>query len=170
MWFQVIWRQSHHGRCCTGDSQPKTQLHQLLPCASAKALTLISQGDFTPSTCPLDIAMAVFEWHIISVSCSGSLWAGRKVVITSLQTLLRRKLTGEKEPATELAPGTYTPLRSFSHTNYWSQSQILRLPSSYAPVVGVPPAWRPRYIRLNFFIPLSLPPPSTHHTYLDSEP
>ena len=28
-------------------------------------------------------------------------------VITSLQTLLRRKATGEKGPATELEPGTY---------------------------------------------------------------
>ena len=60
------------------------------------------------------------------------------IVKTSLQTLLRRKATGEKGPATELEPGTYTLSRSFSHTNYWSQSQILCLPSPYVPVVGVP--------------------------------
>ena len=34
---------------------------------------------------------------------------------TSLETLLRRKATGEKGPATELEPGTYTLLQSFSH-------------------------------------------------------
>ena len=36
-------------------------------------------------------------------------------VKTSLQTLLRRKATGGKGPATELEPGTYTLLQSFSH-------------------------------------------------------
>ena len=36
-------------------------------------------------------------------------------VRTSLETLLRRKVTGEKGPATKLEPGTYTLLRSFSH-------------------------------------------------------
>ena len=44
----------------------------------------------------------------------GSLWAGGNVVKTSLQTLLKRKATGEKGPATELKPGTYTLSRSFS--------------------------------------------------------
>ena len=61
-------------------------------------------------------------------TCSGSWWADRNVEMTSLQTLLRRKVTGEKEPATELEPGAYTLSRSFSHMSYWSQSQILRLP------------------------------------------
>ena len=62
-------------------------------------------------------------------ACSGSLRAGRNVVITSPQTLLRRK---------DQRPGTYTLSHSFSHTSYQSQSQILRLPSPYVPVIGVP--------------------------------
>ena len=48
------------------------------------------------------------------------------IVKTSLQTLLKRKATGEKGPATELEPGTYT------------LSRILRFPSPYVPVLGVP--------------------------------
>ena len=59
----------------------------------------------------------------------------RIVVKTSLQTLLKRKATGEK--ATELEPETNTLLRSFSHTSHRSQPQI-RLPSLYVSVVGVP--------------------------------
>ena len=51
--------------------------------------------------------------------------------------LFRTKVTGEKEPATELEPGTYTLSQSFSHTSYWSQSQILGLPLPYVLVVGV---------------------------------
>ena len=39
---------------------------------------------------------------------------------------------------TELEPVTYTLSQSFSHTSYQTQSQILRLPSPYVPVVGVP--------------------------------
>ena len=40
---------------------------------------------------------------------------------------------------TKLEPGTYTPSRSFSHTNYISPSRdFLCLPSPYVPVVGVP--------------------------------
>ena len=38
-----------------------------------------------------------------------------QVVKTSLQTLLRRKVTGEKGTATELKPVTYTLSRSFGH-------------------------------------------------------
>ena len=52
------------------------------------------------------------------------------LVKTSLQTLLKRKATGEKGPATELEPGTYTLSRSFSHTSHQSQPQILRLPAA----------------------------------------
>ena len=57
----------------------------------------------------------------------------RRVVKTSLQTLLKRKATGEKGPATEPEPGIYTLSRSFSHTSHQSQPQILRLPSPYVP-------------------------------------
>ena len=53
------------------------------------------------------------------------------IVIASSQTLLSRKVTGEKGPVTELEAGTYTLLRSFSHTSYRSQSQIFRLPLPY---------------------------------------
>ena len=48
-------------------------------------------------------------------SCLGSLWAGGNVVKTFLQTLLRRRATGEEGPATELQPGIYTLSLSFSH-------------------------------------------------------
>ena len=37
------------------------------------------------------------------------------IIKTCLQTLLRRKATGEKGPATRVKPGTYTLLWSFSH-------------------------------------------------------
>ena len=59
----------------------------------------------------------------------------KDIVKTSLQTLLKRKATGEKGPATELEPGTYTFSRSFSHTSHRSQPQILCLPSPYVPVI-----------------------------------
>ena len=62
----------------------------------------------------------------------------RFTVITSPQTLLGRKATGEKGPATELGPGTYTLSRSFSHMSYRSQLQILSLPTPYEPVVLLP--------------------------------
>ena len=67
------------------------------------------------------------------------------IVIASLQTLLRRKATGEKGPATELEPRTYTLLRSFSHTHYRSQSQILCLPSPYVPVEEAITAFLPAH-------------------------
>ena len=62
-----------------------------------------------------------------------------EVVIASSQTLLRKKATGEKGPATELERGTNTLSRSFSHTSYRSQSKSFvshRL--MYVAVVGVP--------------------------------
>ena len=37
----------------------------------------------------------------------------------------QRKVTGERGPATELEPGTYTLSRSFSHTSHRSQPRIL---------------------------------------------
>ena len=59
--------------------------------------------------------------------------------MTSQETLLRRKVTGEKGPAIELEPGTYTLSQSFSHELSVPVANPSSLPSPYVPVTqGVP--------------------------------
>ena len=58
------------------------------------------------------------QWQVRKsekIPWSGSFKYCTALVITSLQTLLRRKAIGEKGPATELEPGTYTLSWNFSH-------------------------------------------------------
>ena len=77
--------------------------------------------------------LITWQSHDGQMACRSHIHVVYYIVKTSLQTLLKRKATGEKGPATELEPGTYTLSRSFSHTSHRSQPQILRLPSPYVP-------------------------------------